>query len=263
MTEPLTRALSLPLTVWIQDGNEMLKEKEETLQIQKGLQLCHKKQEEVENLVTREQLSFQLTAEKMREVKELQVSAEAECVSIISTLYNVHIVLQESGGLRLKPAQDIGHGFFCAQHQHFSGSQKKSSWTVSISWTMKHSTVFTRAVTHDLYFCLFVTLLCQDTVIQMREKLNSSQADHEAEERHLTATSNEVNKKTDQLRQRLSEGRSAARKQLTQLTIQSSNAIGKLQAVIAKVKSHCVFAVKATTTRCTCSHSVLCCSASG
>lgn len=63
----------------------MLKEKEEeTLQMQKCLWLCPKKQEEVESLVAEEQLYFQITTGKMREVKELQVSAEAEeCISIV------------------------------------------------------------------------------------------------------------------------------------------------------------------------------------
>ncbi|XP_056256442.1 dynein regulatory complex subunit 2-like [Seriola aureovittata] len=125
------------------DGKETLKE--ESLQIQEALLFCCRKKEEVENLVTREQLYFHITAENMKEVKELQ-----------------------------------------------------------------------------------------ESVIQLREKLNSSQTENESKEQDLMASSNEVNKKTDELRQQLSQGRSAARKQLMHLTIQSNNAIRKLQAVIAK-----------------------------
>ncbi|XP_023280568.1 coiled-coil domain-containing protein 65 [Seriola lalandi dorsalis] len=125
------------------DGKETLKE--ESLQIQEALLFCCRKKEEVENLVTREQLYFHITAENMKEVKELQ-----------------------------------------------------------------------------------------ESVIQLREKLNSSQTENESKEQDLMASSNEVNKKNDELRQQLSQGRSAARKQLMHLTIQSNNAIRKLQAVIAK-----------------------------
>ncbi|XP_071329213.1 dynein regulatory complex subunit 2 isoform X1 [Trachinotus anak] len=143
--------LSLPPTV--QDGKETLKETlkeketlgEERLEIQEALQFCHNKKERVGNLVVREQLYFQILAEKMKEVKGLQ-----------------------------------------------------------------------------------------DSVFQLRVKLNSSQTENQAEEKELMASSNEVDKKTDQLRQRLDQGRSAARKQLIHLTVHSSNATKKLHAVIAK-----------------------------
>ncbi|XP_071329216.1 dynein regulatory complex subunit 2 isoform X2 [Trachinotus anak] len=140
-------------TVEERDGKETLKETlkeketlgEERLEIQEALQFCHNKKERVGNLVVREQLYFQILAEKMKEVKGLQ-----------------------------------------------------------------------------------------DSVFQLRVKLNSSQTENQAEEKELMASSNEVDKKTDQLRQRLDQGRSAARKQLIHLTVHSSNATKKLHAVIAK-----------------------------
>ncbi|XP_078133613.1 dynein regulatory complex subunit 2-like [Sander vitreus] len=76
--------------------------------------------------------------------------------------------------------------------------------------------------------------MLQDTVISLRETLTSSQTENSSVETRLSAARNQVNTKTHELRDQLSQAHAAARKQLTQLTVQSDNAAKKLQALIAK-----------------------------
>ncbi|KAG7229517.1 hypothetical protein INR49_031941 [Caranx melampygus] len=134
--------------------------------------------------------------------------------------------------------QELSSRFNSEEKQMSATSQQQRTDLGDASLTLEQQHKEVMAEIHRLYSASIAAHKGapedRDSVIQMREKLNSSQTDHEAEERHLIATSNEVNKKTEQLRQQLSEGRSAARKQLTQLTVQSSNATRKLQGVIAK-----------------------------
>ncbi|XP_070834938.1 dynein regulatory complex subunit 2 [Chaetodon trifascialis] len=74
----------------------------------------------------------------------------------------------------------------------------------------------------------------QDTITQLRDKLNSTKTENQSVEQDLTAARNQVNRKTHKLRDQLTQAQTAARKQLTDLTVQSNNAAKKLQAVIAK-----------------------------
>ncbi|XP_076604456.1 dynein regulatory complex subunit 2 [Chaetodon auriga] len=74
----------------------------------------------------------------------------------------------------------------------------------------------------------------QDTVTQLRDKLNSTKTENQSVEQDLTAARNQVNRKTHKLRDQLTQAQTAARKQLTDLTVQSDNATKNLQAVIAK-----------------------------
>ncbi|TDG98532.1 hypothetical protein EPR50_G00201180 [Perca flavescens] len=74
----------------------------------------------------------------------------------------------------------------------------------------------------------------QDTVISLRETLTSSQTENSSLETNLSAGRNQVNTKTHELRDQLGQAHAAARKQLTQLTVQSDIAAKKLQALIAK-----------------------------
>ncbi|XP_044022644.1 dynein regulatory complex subunit 2 [Siniperca chuatsi] len=74
----------------------------------------------------------------------------------------------------------------------------------------------------------------QDIVIQLREKMNSSETQNQSVQQDLTAARNQVNQRTRKLRDQLTQAHTAARKQLTDLTVQSNNAAKKLQAVIAK-----------------------------
>ncbi|KAF1375253.1 hypothetical protein PFLUV_G00237660 [Perca fluviatilis] len=74
----------------------------------------------------------------------------------------------------------------------------------------------------------------QDTVISLRETLTSSQTENSSVETNLSAARNQVNTKTHELRDQLGQVHAAARKQLTQLTVQSDNAAKKLQALIVK-----------------------------
>ncbi|XP_035850348.1 dynein regulatory complex subunit 2 isoform X2 [Sander lucioperca] len=76
--------------------------------------------------------------------------------------------------------------------------------------------------------------MLQDAVISLRETLTSSQMENSSVETRLSAARNQVNTKTHELRDQLSQAHAAARKQLTQLTVQSDNATKKLQALIAK-----------------------------
>nr|XP_046269294.1 dynein regulatory complex subunit 2 isoform X2 [Scatophagus argus] len=74
----------------------------------------------------------------------------------------------------------------------------------------------------------------QDLVIQVREKLNSSDTENQSVEQDLTATRNQMNRRTKELREQLSEAQTVARKQLTDLTVHSDNAARNLQAAVAK-----------------------------
>lgn len=76
----------------------------------------------------------------------------------------------------------------------------------------------------------------QDDVIRLRQKLNSDKTKKQSVEEDLTADGNQVKQKTRELREQLNRAQTAARKQLTDLTVQSDNAAKKLQVVIAKVK---------------------------
>nr|XP_019946682.1 PREDICTED: coiled-coil domain-containing protein 65-like [Paralichthys olivaceus] len=76
----------------------------------------------------------------------------------------------------------------------------------------------------------------QDSMVQLRIKLKSTKSETESMERNLPAARNEAKKITHKLRDQLTESQMVARKQLTVLTVQSSDAIKKLQAVIAKGK---------------------------
>ncbi|KAL7380486.1 hypothetical protein ABVT39_018682 [Epinephelus coioides] len=74
----------------------------------------------------------------------------------------------------------------------------------------------------------------KEDVIHPRARLNSSMRENELVEQDLTADIRQVNRWTHELRDQLTEARVAARKQLTELTVQSNEAAKKLQAVLAK-----------------------------
>uniref|UniRef100_A0A8P4GGI3 Dynein regulatory complex subunit 2 n=1 Tax=Dicentrarchus labrax TaxID=13489 RepID=A0A8P4GGI3_DICLA len=65
-------------------------------------------------------------------------------------------------------------------------------------------------------------------------RLNSCKTEKQSVEDDLIAAKKQVNLKTHKLRDQLTQAQTAARKQLTDLTVQSDNAVKKLQAVIAK-----------------------------
>lgn len=67
-------------------------------------------------------------------------------------------------------------------------------------------------------------------------KLNSNKTEKQSVEEDLTAARNQMNQKTHKLRDQLIQAHTVAKKQLSDLTVQSDNAAKKLQAVIAKVK---------------------------
>lgn len=66
--------------------------------------------------------------------------------------------------------------------------------------------------------------------------MNYSKIENQSVEQDLNAARNKVNRKTHMLRDQLTQAHTAARKQLTDLTVQSDKAAKKLQAVISKVK---------------------------
>ncbi|XP_038584090.1 dynein regulatory complex subunit 2 isoform X2 [Micropterus salmoides] len=74
----------------------------------------------------------------------------------------------------------------------------------------------------------------QDIAIQLRAKMNYSKIENQSVEQDLNAARNKVNRKTHMLRDQLTQAHTAARKQLTDLTVQSDKAAKKLQAVISK-----------------------------
>ncbi|XP_035529352.1 dynein regulatory complex subunit 2-like [Morone saxatilis] len=74
----------------------------------------------------------------------------------------------------------------------------------------------------------------QGLVLLLRVRLNSCKTEKQSVEDDLIATKKQVNLKTHKLRDQLTQAQTVARKQLTDLTVQSDNAVKKLQAVIAK-----------------------------
>lgn len=94
--------------------------------------------------------------------------------------------------------------------------------------------------------------------MQLRTKLRSSKEDSKVVERDLTGARNDVNKKTHKLRDQLTQAQTAARKQLTDLSIHGHRATKKLQEVTDKVKR-----VFQSLRRLVCSIRLLCPSVSG
>ncbi|KAM6968595.1 dynein regulatory complex subunit 2 [Tautogolabrus adspersus] len=76
--------------------------------------------------------------------------------------------------------------------------------------------------------------MLKDSVVQLKEKLSSSKKEHKVVELDLLAAADQVKHSTHQLRDQLMQSQKVARKQLTDLTVQSDNAAKKLRAVIAK-----------------------------
>ncbi|XP_040915843.1 dynein regulatory complex subunit 2 [Toxotes jaculatrix] len=74
----------------------------------------------------------------------------------------------------------------------------------------------------------------KDLSLQLKVKISSAEATKEQVEEHVMAASNETNKKTHALQSQLTQNQTAARRRLTELTVQSNNATKKLQAVISK-----------------------------
>ncbi|XP_060919537.1 dynein regulatory complex subunit 2 [Labrus mixtus] len=76
--------------------------------------------------------------------------------------------------------------------------------------------------------------MLKDSVVRLKEKLSSSKKEHKGVELDLLAATDQVKHSTHQLRDQLMQSQKVARKQLTDLTVQSDNAAKKLRAVIAK-----------------------------
>lgn len=76
----------------------------------------------------------------------------------------------------------------------------------------------------------------QEVVVRLRQKLNADKTAKQSVEQDLTADANRVKLKTRELQEQLSRAQTAARKQLTDLTVQSANSAKKLQAVISQVR---------------------------
>ncbi|XP_020510308.1 dynein regulatory complex subunit 2 [Labrus bergylta] len=76
--------------------------------------------------------------------------------------------------------------------------------------------------------------MLKDSVVRLKEKLSSSKKEHKGVELDLLAAADQVKHSTHQLRDQLKHSQKVARKQLTDLTVQSDNAAKKLRAVIAK-----------------------------
>uniref|UniRef100_A0A671UXT2 Uncharacterized protein n=1 Tax=Sparus aurata TaxID=8175 RepID=A0A671UXT2_SPAAU len=74
----------------------------------------------------------------------------------------------------------------------------------------------------------------QDLVIQLRDRLNSRKKKNQLVEQDLTAARDQMKRKILELREQLTRTRKAARKQLTDLSVQGHNATKRLEAVIAK-----------------------------
>lgn len=77
---------------------------------------------------------------------------------------------------------------------------------------------------------------CQDGVRRLREKMISSKAENSSMEEDLTAAINELNCRSHALRDHLTQSHMAARKRLTELTVQGDAAAKNLQAIVTKVK---------------------------
>lgn len=71
----------------------------------------------------------------------------------------------------------------------------------------------------------------------MRQMLSSDKSKKQSVEEDLIAEGNYVKQKTRELREQLIRAQTEARKQLSDLTIQSNNTTKKLQAIITKVSS--------------------------
>lgn len=82
-----------------------------------------------------------------------------------------------------------------------------------------------------------VSCLPQNSLIELRAKLNSTEAEKVSVAEGLMAATEEVHQKTPLLRDQLTQTRAAARKQLTDLTVQSTATTKNLRAVIAKVRT--------------------------
>lgn len=76
----------------------------------------------------------------------------------------------------------------------------------------------------------------QEVVVRLRQKLNADKTAKQSVEEDLTADANRVKLKTRELQEQLSRAQTAARKQLTDLTVQSANSAKKLRAVIGQVR---------------------------
>ncbi|XP_073340412.1 dynein regulatory complex subunit 2 [Pagrus major] len=74
----------------------------------------------------------------------------------------------------------------------------------------------------------------QDLVIQLRERLNSRKTKNQLVEQDLTAARDQVKRKTLELREQLTRSQKAARKQLTDLSLQGHSATKRLEAVTTK-----------------------------
>lgn len=71
----------------------------------------------------------------------------------------------------------------------------------------------------------------------MRQMLSSDKTKKQSVEEDLIAEGNYVKQKTRELREQLIRAQTEARKQLSDLTVQSNNTTKKLQAIITKVSS--------------------------
>lgn len=71
----------------------------------------------------------------------------------------------------------------------------------------------------------------------MRQMLSSDKSKKQSVEEDLIAEGNYVKQKTREVREQLIRAQTEARKQLSDLTVQSNNTTKKLQAIITKVSS--------------------------
>ncbi|KAL3970473.1 hypothetical protein ACER0C_025992 [Sarotherodon galilaeus] len=81
---------------------------------------------------------------------------------------------------------------------------------------------------------LKTTKKLEDGVRRLREKMISSKAENSSMEEDLTAAINELNCRSHALRDHLTQSHMAARKRLTELTVQGDAAAKNLQAVVTK-----------------------------
>ncbi|XP_031733263.1 dynein regulatory complex subunit 2 [Anarrhichthys ocellatus] len=97
------------------------------------------------------------------------------------------------------------------------------------------------ATSTDVLFCLHVTnqtkettLLSQETVVHLRDKLNKRETENQSVEQDLKDERKAAIMRNCSLQDQLTRGRAVARKRLTELTVQSDAAARKLKAAIAK-----------------------------
>ncbi|XP_031600654.2 dynein regulatory complex subunit 2 [Oreochromis aureus] len=81
---------------------------------------------------------------------------------------------------------------------------------------------------------LKTTKKLEDGVRRLREKMISSKAENSSMEEDLTAAINELNCRSHALRDHLTQSHMAARKRLTELTVQGDAAAKNLQAIVTK-----------------------------